>query len=94
MKSTLAIKAFTVLALAQISMGQIPQTMSYQGVLKDTGGNLLDGPNDLAFSLFDVATGGTALWSETYQNQEVTNGLFQVTLGSTTPLSLSFDKQP
>lgn len=93
MKSTLALRVFTVLALAQISVGQIPQTMSYQGVLKDTGGNLIDGPNNLAFSLFDVATGGTVLWSESYPNLDVSGGLFNVTLGSTTPLSLPFDKQ-
>ena len=42
---------------------QIPQTMSYQGLLTDTAGNpVADGPVDLTFKLYDAATDGTLLW--------------------------------
>ncbi|RMD85782.1 MAG: hypothetical protein D6813_15790, partial [Calditrichaeota bacterium] len=78
---------FTILAQAQI-----PQTMSYQGVLTDADGNpVADGSVSLTFKLYDVATGGTALWEET-QQVTTANGLFNVILGSTNPLNLPFDK--
>ncbi len=42
---------------------QIPQTMSYQGVLTDANGTAIaDGPVNLTFKLYDAATDGTLLW--------------------------------
>ncbi|MDZ7338121.1 MAG: hypothetical protein ONB30_06260 [candidate division KSB1 bacterium] len=75
-----------------IAWGQIPQTISYQGVLTDaTGAVLPDGNYNLTFRLYDAATGGTALWSEG-QLVALSKGIFNVTLGSVVPLSLPFDK--
>jgi hypothetical protein len=71
---------------------QIPQTMSYQGVLTDGAGTpVSDGSYNVTFSLYAAASGGTAIWTET-QSVQVTGGIFSVILGSDTPLALAFDQ--
>ncbi|RMF61054.1 MAG: hypothetical protein D6743_14040, partial [Calditrichaeota bacterium] len=82
-----------ILLFTSIALAQIPQTMSYQGVLTGADGNpVADGSVALTFRLYDVATGGSALWEET-QQVTTANGLFNVILGSVNPLTLPFDKQ-
>lgn len=77
----------------QVLLAQVPQTMSYQGVLTDAGGNAVpDGNYNLTFRLYDVAVNGAALWSE-QQVVPVSNGVFSVILGSVVPLALPFDRQ-
>lgn len=74
------------LAEPEYILAQPPYTMNYQGYLTDSGGNPLDGTYDLAFRLYDADKGGNLEWSETHDNTQVTRGLFQVTLGSSTAL--------
>jgi len=86
-----------VLAAALITLpafGAVPQTISYQGVLTDGSGVIVpDGPHNFAFSLFNVPSGGAALWGPENQNGvAVTRGGFSVLLGSVTPLTLPFDQ--
>jgi len=61
--------------------------MKYQGRLLDptTGDPKPDGSYSMSFSIYDVSTGGTALWSET-KNVEVKSGLFNAILGDVTSL--------
>lgn len=71
----------------------IPWTMNYQGKLTDPSGVGINADLDMAFRIYDVETGGTALWTETHDglNQvEVIKGLFDVELGSITPINLDF----
>jgi len=70
----------------------VPEIISYQGVLRDGAGTpLADGIYTMAFAIYDVETGGTALWTE-QQDVEVTDGIFSVHLGSVSPLSvIDFD---
>jgi len=85
---------FIVLALfnAAIALSQIPQTMSYQGVLTDASGKAVpDGAYTMTFKLYEQATGGAALWQE-QQSATVNKGILNVILGRVTPLALSFDK--
>jgi hypothetical protein len=71
---------------------QIPQTMSYQGVLTDGAGTPVpNGSYNITFNLYAVASGGTALWTET-QSVQVDGGIFSVILGSQTPLTDAFDQ--
>ncbi len=74
-----------------LGLTQIPQKMNYQGYLTDTSGVPINGTIQMTFSIYDVSTGGTALWSET-QNVVVNQGFFSVNLGDNNPLSLAFDK--
>jgi hypothetical protein len=72
---------------------QLPRTLSYQGVLTDADGAAVEDANyDLTFKLYDTATGGTALWTEG-QSAATIKGIFNVILGSVSPLSLPFNKQ-
>ncbi|MDP2984918.1 MAG: hypothetical protein Q8O92_16485 [Candidatus Latescibacter sp.] len=77
----------------QIIEAQIPQTMSYQGIIRDNDGAFVkDGIYTLNFNLYDVSIGGTSIWSE-QQSVSVKNGIMNVILGSNKPLNISFDKQ-
>jgi len=70
----------------------IPEVMSYQGVLRDGSGNPVpDGGYDVSFRIYDVETGGTPLWTET-QTLTATGGIIYAHLGSVTTLTtLEFD---
>jgi hypothetical protein len=82
-----------LLFLAVFCVAQTPATMNYQGKLTDASGVAVSGPVNIVFRVFDVETGGTALWSETRSSIPVTNGLFDVILGEVTPLDIPFDRQ-
>ena len=70
----------------------IPQKINYQGYLTTAAGVPVDGPVQMHFSIYDAATGGSALWSET-QTVTVTNGVYNVNLGDVVPINLPFDVQ-
>jgi hypothetical protein len=62
----------------------------YQGRLADTNGDSLDGSYAMTFKLYNLASGGSAIWTETWSGGNsisVTNGLFNVLLGTLTPVS-------
>jgi hypothetical protein len=68
----------------------ISQVLSYQGRLltPSTGDPKPDGVYQMTFSIYNVLTGGAALWTET-KSVTVGNGTFTSLLGDTTPLILS-----
>jgi len=80
-----------LLAWALPAHADAPQTMHFQGYLKDAAGDPVDGSVDMVFALYDVASGGTALWSETHTDVPVDDGVYSVVLGSATPIDLAFD---
>ena len=63
--------------------------MNYQGRLIN-GATPVDGATTIVFDIYDVATGGASLWSETL-TPTVTDGLYAVELGHTTSLAGIFD---
>ena len=68
----------------------VPTVINYQGRLTDNTAqqNPVDATLTMDFSMWDAAASGTSLWSET-QSVRVENGLFNVLLGSTTPIAPS-----
>lgn len=68
---------------------QVPQKLSYQGVLTDNSGNPLNGSYNITFKLYSSSSGGSAIWQET-QSLNVNNGLLNAYLGSVTNLSIEF----
>jgi hypothetical protein len=75
------------------AQAQVPNTISYQGVLMDAGGAVVpDGNYSLTFRLYLVVTGGSPIWSET-QSLPTGKGIFSAVLGSSTPIGLAFDRQ-
>lgn len=72
----------------------INQQINFQGKLTNptTGVTVADNSYSIVFSLYSVDIGGVALWTET-QNVTIANGngIFNVALGSVTPLPGSVD---
>ncbi len=65
----------------------VPDRMSYQGVQRNAAGAPLDGNVEMVFRFFDAPTGGSEILVDAHQTGgagpvAVSNGLFQVELGS------------
>jgi len=89
--SDLIFAGFIIVGIVGIASA-IPQLINYQGFLTDDGGNpVADGNYSLTFRIWDAETGPNQLWSEDHPTVSVTNGLFNVILGSMSPLELPFD---
>jgi len=67
----------------------IPQKINHQGYLTNSAGVPVTGTEQMVFSLYDVASGGNALWTET-QTVAVNKGIYNVSLGEVTVLNLDF----
>jgi hypothetical protein len=79
--------------VASLSLAGIPKMINYQGMLTQSNGTtpVKNGNYPILFSIYKTSSGGSALWSHTY-NLSVTNGLFNVILGdSGAPINLPFD---
>ena len=89
----LTVVFLVILCVGMEVHAQVPNTLNYQGVLTGTDGKpVTDGLYQLTFKLYDQATGGTAMWSET-QATQVSKGVFSVLLGKSTSLAnIPFDK--
>jgi hypothetical protein len=68
----------------------IPRKINYQGYLTDSYGVPVDGTLQMTFGIYSVDAGGTPLWTEA-QNVTVMGGVYNVTLGNVTAISLAFD---
>jgi hypothetical protein len=69
-------------------------TLSVQGILKKANGSAVDdGIYPMTFKLYNVPSGGTALWTETQSGVEVSSGIYSVILGKETDLTVSFNEQ-
>jgi len=79
--------------IAASAAAEVPSTLSYQGVLTDALGSAVhDGSYTIEFRIYDIASGGTALWTET-RSVDVHKGVFNVILGEVNPVALAFDGQ-
>ncbi len=75
--------------------GTIPQLINYQGTLtKADGTPVPDGQYAVVFNIYDVSTGGTPLWTETWNLSTTpivtSNGNFNAMLGTHNPIPISF----
>lgn len=70
-----------------------PRQVNYQGKLTDSSGVAIDDADrTIGFLLYDVASGGTAVWAETL-SVEVSQGLFDVVLGIEHPINMDFSDE-
>jgi len=77
---------------APAAAGTSTGTIAYQGRLADANGIPLTGTYNMIFRLYDAASGGTPLWTEQWTGSngvKVSDGLFNVMLGSLTPIPTS-----
>jgi hypothetical protein len=91
---TILVSAYGLLLSASVSSAAIPHLIRYQGQAVDSKGVPLEGPYALTFRLYDVATGGAALWTEPHVNVPVSQGYFSVLLGQTASLASMDWAQP
>ncbi|MBL0175765.1 MAG: hypothetical protein IPP94_10940 [Ignavibacteria bacterium] len=94
MKRVHALAVLMIIALTAVASGQVPRTISYQGVLTDAAGTFIaDGNHTLLMSLYDNASASTPIYTET-QTVVVVKGLFNAIIGSVTPIPVlvSFDR--
>jgi microcystin-dependent protein len=73
----------------------VPQMINYQGTLTNSGGTpVANGNYSIEFKMYDVASGGTALWTEkwdtTTSQVTVVGGNFNAMLGFLTPIPTNF----
>ena len=81
--------------LVAVSVGaNVPSLVSYQGYLENEAGSPMTGPVDLEIHLYDSSTNGTSQWSETHTAVTLTNGVFNIALGSVTSYAPSLFDQP
>ncbi len=95
MKSIFKIAIFTIVCIFSSSIveAQMPRTIAYQGVLANTNGTFIpDGNHFLKLTLYTTPLNGSSVYTET-QNVLVIKGIFNLVLGTVTPIpnSLSFD---
>ena len=84
-----------IIAFTIVSFGQIPQTISYQGILKDNSGQIM--PNDqyiFTFKLYNAVDATESIWEEE-KDLDVVEGLFSTLLGDKNPfgVDVKFDTQ-
>ena len=89
-KLTLLFAVFaSIFFFTEIFSQGIPETINYQGVLKDASGGIVpDGNYNITFKLYDAESGGSVLWSET-KIIAIADGILNTKLGSDTPIPTS-----
>jgi len=77
-----------ILLAGAVSTAQadVPQLINYQGVLLDSGGQPVTTPVNVIFAIWDDPAAGDSLWSEEQTVSPDANGLFNVLLGSDSPI--------
>ena len=88
----------TLLAFSTVGVGyasgngseNIPTMINYQGYLTDSSGNPINGTLSIRFSIYSTASGGSPLWQETQSSVTITDGLFNVLLGSVNSITAEY----
>mgnify|MGYP006295748299 CR=1 FL=1 len=81
----IAIVLLAATAGAVLGYGAVPEIISYQGGLNDSSGTPVNANTGFTFRIYDIPSGGNALWTEN-QTIQVSNGVFHAQLGSVEPL--------
>src|SRR5580700_4448955 len=75
--------------LPSVAFATVPQGLTEQGRLFDATGNPLNATVSLTFAVYSVASGGTAVWTETQGSVTLDQGYFSAELGSVSPIPQS-----
>lgn len=75
--------AIMLLLAITASAYAVPQYINYQGILRDiTGNNLQNGTFTMDFKIYNTATSGSAIFDSLPIQVNVSNGLYNVSLGA------------
>ncbi|MCH7755488.1 CcmD family protein [candidate division KSB1 bacterium] len=83
-----SITIFLIIPFA--SQAQVPRLVHYQGTLNNSDDTSFTGTTDLKFTVFSSPKSEKPLWSEVHKNVEISDGSYEVFLGSQNPLNLSY----
>lgn len=72
----------SVFVFASQVLADVPRMINYQGKLTSPEGALIDDTLSIVFTIYDAATDGGVLWTETQATVVVEKGIFSVLLGS------------
>ena len=75
------------------SQANVSATINYQGVLRDAGGNLVNGERDITVKLYNQPINGALLYQATFTDVTVRDGVFNVVLGDTGELNTGIFSQ-
>ncbi|MCC6722012.1 MAG: collagen-like protein, partial [Bacteroidia bacterium] len=93
MKSKITLLVLAVFCLICVSMAQSPQKLTYQAVIRNTGGALhISAAVGMRVSFLQGSASGSVLYSEVYSPPPFTNanGLVTVEIGNGTPVVGTF----
>jgi len=86
----LLVMGMVVFFLCSVSSADVPDSINYQGKLTTAAGGCVNDTVQMTFSIYpDTLPGTTADWTETQMQVVVKDGIFDVLLGSVTPLPAS-----
>lgn len=85
--------AAALLAAATAS-AEVPRMINYQGYLTGSTGDPLDTTVSMTFAIYDDSTGGSPIWMEENPSVVVSDGLFNVIVGSLIPLDDAVFAEP
>lgn len=74
---------------ANMNTGTSSSMISYQGTLSTASGMAVNTNVGLTFRMYNIQSEGSALWTEIHSGVPVNDGLFNVLLGSITPIPAS-----
>ena len=80
-----ALSLFGLVTLAQADAGP-PLKINHQGRLLDAAMAPVSGKHTMKFAVYNMATGGSALWTES-QTLAFDGGYYATTLGAVTPFA-------
>lgn len=90
--SLVAIAAVMALSFAvgALAADHVPQIVNYQARLRNADGSpVANGTYSIVFTIYDSATGGNSLWTETQGSVQVTGDMFHALLGSVNAIAAS-----
>lgn len=81
-------------AMIAVGHADVPRLVNVQGLLTDSSDEpIADGTHSVTFAIYNVSSGGIALWTET-RTVTTEDGLFTIVLGETTLLADSVFANP
>ena len=72
------------------SQAQVPRLVHYQGTLNNSDDTSFTGTTALKFTVFSSPKSEKPLWAEVHKNVKISDGNYEVFLGSQNPLNLSY----
>jgi YVTN family beta-propeller protein len=84
LNGTGALTTLFLIMLATMAWAALPNSINYQGYLRNTNGTPVSSQVAVVFSLYTTSSGGTAFWTES-RNITPANGIYSHQLGSVTP---------